>query len=166
MQMADKSKKTRRAIIIMAAAAVILSMCAIMLNIQSILLFLQSGGRVEDGLLPGVDASEHIDSVPHGEIRYLINKNVYFRNYHSKGNIMLENPESSEYDLKIMIMTEDGKTIYTSPELKPGQYLENDKLSSVVKPGVYDCTYYACAYVNGEYCGEVTGTLSVTVSNA
>lgn len=164
--MADKSKKTRRAIIIMAAVVAVLGLCAIILNIQSILLFLQSGGRVEDGLLPGVEAGEHIDSVPHGEIRYLINKNVYFKNYHSKGNIMLENPESSEYDLKIIIMTEDGKTIYTSPELKPGQYLESDKLSSVVKPGVYACDYYACAYANGEYCGEVTGTLNVTVSNA
>ena len=150
----------------MAAVVAVLGLCAIILNIQSILLFLQSGGRVEDGLLPGVEAGEHIDSVPHGEIRYLINKNVYFKNYHSKGNIMLENPESSEYDLKIIIMTEDGKTIYTSPELKPGQYLESDKLSSVVKPGVYACDYYACAYANGEYCGEVTGTLNITVSNA
>jgi hypothetical protein len=164
--MAEKSKKIRVLIITMSAAAVILAICALWTNWHGIMLSTHSSGTVTDGVLPSVSSDEHIENVPAGEIRYLINKNVYFDSYYSKGNLMFENPESSEYDIKFVIADASGDQIYDSPYIKPGQYLESDKLSKYVKPGVYSCVYHARAYQNGEYCGEVSGSLTVTVSNA
>lgn len=158
----NKSKKS----ILMAVFAVIaFVLCVVALtgSAPRIRLSLAGGGKVSNGILTGVEADAHITSVPEGEIRYLINKRIMFENSYSLGNVMLENPESCQYDIKFVIYKDDGKMIYTSPMIKPGQCLEKDKLSSVVKAGEYNCSYSAQAYQNGDLKGEVTGVVTVTV---
>lgn len=158
----NKSKKS----ILMAVFAVIaFVLCVVALtgSAPRIRLFLAGGGKVSNGILTGVEADAHITSVPEGEIRYLINKRIMFENSYSLGNVMLENPESCQYDIKFVIYKDDGEMIYTSPMIKPGQCLEKDKLSTVVKAGEYNCSYSAQAYQNGDLKGEVTGVVTVTV---
>lgn len=158
----NKSKKS----ILMAVFAVIaFVLCVVALtgSAPRIRLSLAGGGKVSNGILAGVEADAHITSVPEGEIRYLINKRIMFENSYSLGNVMLENPESCQYDIKFVIYKDDGEMIYTSPMIKPGQCLEKDKLSTVVKAGEYNCSYSAQAYQNGDLKGEVTGVLTVTV---
>ena len=158
----NKSKKS----ILMAVFAVIaFVLCVVALtgSAPRIRLSLAGGGKVSNGILTGVEADEHITSVPEGEIRYLINKRIMFENSYSLGNVMLENPESCQYDIKFVIYKDDGEMIYTSPMIKPGQCLEKDKLSTVVKAGEYNCSYSAQAYQNGDLKGEVTGVVTVTV---
>lgn len=156
-----KSNKRTILIIILAVITIVTSVVAITDKAPLIRLSLIKSGEVQDGVLP--DVSGHIDYVPEGEIRYLINKNMFFESSYSQGTVMLENPESCEYDLIFNIYNIDGDLIYTSPVLKPGQYIEKDKLSGVVKSGEYDCTYSAQAYKNGKLMGQVTGILKVTV---
>ena len=158
----NKSKKS----ILMAVFAVIaFVLCVVALtgSAPRIRLSLAGGGKVSNGILAGVEADAHITSVPEGEIRYLINKRIMFENSYSLGNVMLENPESCQYDIKFVIYKDDGEMIYTSPMIKPGQCLEKDKLSTVVKAGEYNCSYSAPAYQNGDLKGEVTGVVTVTV---
>lgn len=158
----NKSKKS----ILMAVFAVIaFVLCVVALtgSAPRIRLSLVGGGKVSNGILTGVEADAHITSVPEGEIRYLINKRIIFENSYSLGNVMLENPESCQYDIKFVIYKDDGEMIYTSPMIKPGQCLEKDKLSTVVKAGEYNCSYSAQAYQNGDLKGEVTGVVTVTV---
>lgn len=158
----NKSKKS----ILMAVFAVIaFVLCVVALtgSAPRIRLSLADGGKVSNGILAGVEADAHITSVPEGEIRYLINKRIMFENSYSLGNVMLENPESCQYDIKFVIYKDDGEMIYTSPMIKPGQCLEKDKLSTVVKAGEYNCSYSAQAYQNGDLKGEVTGVVTVTV---
>ncbi len=158
----NKSKKS----ILMAVFAVIaFVLCVVALtgSAPRIRLSLAGGGKVSNGILAGVEADTHITSVPEGEIRYLINKRIMFENSYSLGNVMLENPESCQYDIKFVIYKDDGEMIYTSPMIKPGQCLEKDKLSTVVKAGEYNCSYSAQAYQNGDLKGEVTGVVTVTV---
>lgn len=158
----NKSKKS----ILMAVFAVIaFVLCVVALtgSAPRIRLSLAGGGKVSNGILTGVEADAHIKSVPEGEIRYLINKRIMFENSYSLGNVMLENPESCQYDIKFVIYKDDGEMIYTSPMIKPGQCLEKDKLSTVVKAGEYNCSYSAQAYQNGDLKGEVTGVVTVTV---
>ncbi len=158
----NKSKKS----ILMAVFAVIaFVLCVVALtgSAPRIRLSLAGGGKVSNGILAGVEADAHITSVPEGEIRYLINKRIIFENSYSLGNVMLENPESCQYDIKFVIYKDDGEMIYTSPMIKPGQCLEKDKLSTVVKAGEYNCSYSAQAYQNGDLKGEVTGVVTVTV---
>lgn len=158
----NKSKKS----ILMAVIAVIaFVLCVVALtgSAPRIRLSLAGGGKVSNGILTGVEADAHITSVPEGEIRYLINKRIMFENSYSLGSVMLENPESCQHDIKFVIYKDDGEMIYTSPMIKPGQCLEKDKLSTVVKAGEYNCSYSAQAYQNGDLKGEVTGVVTVTV---
>lgn len=159
----NKSIKKKIMISFIAVISVVICLALITGAGSRIKLSLSKGGTVGDGLLPGVAADEHITSVPDGEIRYLINKKIIFENKYALGSVMLENPKSCKYDIKFVIYKDDGEMIYTSPMIEPGQFLEKDKLSTVVDPGEYDCSYSAQAYTNGEMQGEVTGVLTVVV---
>lgn len=119
----------------------------------------------EYGTLPGV---EHIEDVPEGEIRFLINDNVVFESDGKTGSFMFENPESCEYSLQFFVyeIIGDGETenlIYISPMLEPGQFVSGDKLPKKLERGTYQCVYYARAYLDGEYCGERHGKMTVSV---
>ena len=162
--MAKNKPKNRIVLLtVLFLVTVALAVVALTGTAPKIRLSLTGSGKVSDGLLPGVSDDEHITSVPDGEIRYLINKRIVFEDKYSLGNIMLENPSSCNYDIKIVIFKDDGEMIYTSPLVKPGQYLERDKLSTVLKSGEYNCSYSAQAYRNGELQGEVSGIITVTV---
>ena len=147
--------------ILLSVTAILLSLIAVSGKVSTIRLSFVKNGQVCDGVLP--DVENHILSVPEGEIRYLINKRMMFENSFSQGTVMLENPESCEYDLKFSVYNPDGELIYVSPMLKPGQYLEKDKLASVVRAGEYACSYSAQAYQNDKLIGQVTGVVTVVV---
>lgn len=162
--MKEKKTKIKTAVIIaVSLVAIVLSVITLVQVVPTVRLKLADGGTVCDGVLPGVDEALHITDVPEGEIRYLINKQMVFGSPYSLGDVMLENPEVCEYDLQFIIYNTQGSMIYTSPILKPGQYLEKDKLSTVVKSGAYNCSYSALAYHDGELMGEVNGIVNVTV---
>ncbi len=127
-------------------------------------------GKVSGSLLSEVDEAEHIDTVPDGEIRYLINNNVIFERSGGKGSFMFENPGSSQFDLVFTVyeIVGDGgeeNMIYTSPVIKPGSSLSGDKLGKRLGNGRYDCVYTVQAYSGSEYAGERSGSLTLTVLN-
>lgn len=160
---ANKTKIKTVIIIAVSLVAIVISALVLMHTVPKVRLHLADEGTVCDGVLPNVDESLHISDVPEGEIRYLINKHMVFESPYSLGDVMLENPESCGYDLQFVIYNAQGEMLYTSPMIKAGQYLETDKLTSVVKSGVYNCSYSALAYQNGTLMGEVNGIVSVTV---
>lgn len=164
MKMADKKSGFKiRIAVAVSVIATLLSVIVIIQIAPMVMLRLAEGGEVRDGLLKGVEENMHITDVPEGEIRYLINKKIIFDGPYKQGNVMLENPESCQYDLQFVIYNAQGEMIYTSPMIRPGQCLERDKLSAVVRSGGYDCSYAAHAYKNGEFIGEVNGIVNVTV---
>ncbi len=115
-----------------------------------------------------LETGDHIENVPEGEIRFLINDNVVFESDNKKGSFMFENPQSCKYTLQFLVyeIIGDGETenlIYTSPMIAPGHYVSGDKLSGKLKKGSYNCIYYARAYLDGEYCGEQHGKMVVSV---
>lgn len=159
----NKERSNRKIIyiVVLAIITVVVFVMAVSGAASSVALMLAKGGTVADGVLESVE--EHITDVPDGEVRYLINKSVVFENRFSCGDVMLENPESCQYDLKFLFYAPDGKLIYTSPVIAPGQCLAKDKLSAVVKPGEYKCSYSAQAYDGDIFKGEVTGILTIRV---
>lgn len=164
MKMSDKKPKLKTWIIaVVSVVAILLSVIALTQALPGIRLSLAQGGQVSDGVLPSVDESLHITEVPEGEIRYLINKKIVFENPYSLGDVMLENPESCEYDLQFIIYNAQGEMLYTSPMIKPGQCLEKDKLSAVVREGEYKCSYSAQAYKDNVLQGEVNGVVTISV---
>ena len=84
-----KRKKNKK-LILTAVLLIAVVLCGIIAvcNVPQIRLLLAGGGKVTDGLLPGVDSDAHITSVPDGEIRYLINKRIVFEDKYSLGSVI------------------------------------------------------------------------------
>ncbi|MBQ8228292.1 MAG: hypothetical protein IJZ88_04690 [Clostridia bacterium] len=158
-----KNKK----IIVVSAVAALLAVSVILVECLTpgLIWLVTPRAKAQYGLLDGV---EHIEEVPEGEIRFLINDNVVFETDEKKGSFMFENPQSCDYTLQFLVyeIIGDGETenlIYTSPMIAPGQFVSGDKLPKKLKKGSYDCVYYVRAYLDGEYRGERHGKISVNV---
>lgn len=122
-------------------------------------------GEVLVGTIPIEDGLQDVQEIPKGEIRFRLNKTVTFKDGHSMGDIMLENPKACEFDLEFSFYTLDSELIYVSPRLKPGEYINNDKLKKRLKKGVYECVYKATAYEEGARMGDAGGYLTITVES-
>ena len=167
--MKKTSKKKKIALLITALAAILLiAVIVIQLITPGILWAVTPKAKAKDGMIESIDGIEHIKQVPEGEIRYLINNNVTLKSDSSKGDFMFENPEACEYTLQFSVyeIVGDGgeeNLLYTSPMIAPGQFVYRDKLDKALDSGEYDCVYFARAYLDGEYAGERSGDMTVTV---
>ena len=167
--MKKTSKKKKIALLIAVPAAILLiAVIVIQLITPGILWAVTPKAKAKDGVIESVDGIEHIKQVPEGEIRYLINNNVTLKNDSSKGDFVFENPEACEYTLQFSVyeIVGDGgeeNLLYTSPMIAPGQFVYRDKLDKALDSGEYDCVYFARAYLDGEYAGERSGDMTVTV---
>jgi hypothetical protein len=123
-------------------------------------------GEVRVGTIPISDGLDDVKEIPEGEIRFRLNKTVTFTDGYAQGDIMLENPEASSYDMDFTFYTMDSMLIYASPTIKPGEYIFKDKLKKKLKKGEYECVYKVVAYdSNGIRAGETGGFLTITVEN-
>ncbi len=167
--MKKTSRKKKIALLITALAAILLiAVIVIQLITPGFLWAVTPKAKAKDGVIESIDGIEHIKQVPEGEIRYLINNNVTLKSDSSKGDFMFENPEACEYTLQFSVyeIVGDGgeeNLLYTSPMIAPGQFVYRDKLDKAVDSGEYDCVYFARAYLDGEYAGERSGDMTVTV---
>lgn len=123
-------------------------------------------GEVKIGTIPINDGLADVENIPEGEIRFRINKTVTFSDGYAQGDIMLENPKACEFDMDFTFYTMDSTLIYTSPTLKPGEFIFKDKLKKKLKKGEYECVYKVVAYnAEGVRAGETGGYLTITVEN-
>ncbi len=124
-------------------------------------------GKISTGSLPISEGYNEVKNVPKGQVRYRINKSVVFENRYGQGDIMLENPETCEFNLVFSFYTKnDSKLIYTSPMLKPGEYIFKDKLQKRLKQGDYECTYKVIAYTADKVrVGETGGFLTISIES-
>ena len=161
--------KHKKLLIVLSVAVVLcLAVVAAEIFTPGIRWIFTPAGKVRNALLEEVEESDHISSVPDGEIKYLINNNVIFERSGGKGSFMFENPQSCEFNLVFTVYETvgDGGTeniLYISPVIAPGESLSGDKLNQRLKNGKYDCVYTVQAYSGEEYAGERTGDLTVTV---
>ncbi|MCR4614771.1 MAG: hypothetical protein K5756_01290 [Clostridiales bacterium] len=126
-----------------------------------------SAGKVEDGTIKFSDESNRIEDVPEGEALFNMNTEVTFERSRSVGNIMIENPESSEYTIVVKIYYYNdsvSRVIYESDKIKPGQYILGDKLDYKLTQGTYTCYYNAEAYKDGVFVGKTDAQpMTITV---
>lgn len=167
--MKEKKKNIKNAIIIAAVSLIIVGTVLIQILTPGIVWFFTPKARAKKGVIESVEGIEHISDVPEGEIKFLINNNITLKNDSSKGDFMFENPSACGYALKFFvyeIVGDDGEEnlIYTSSEIKPGEYVYKDKLDKKLPAGEYACVYFARAYADGEYVGERSGDMTVIVS--
>lgn len=126
-----------------------------------------SGGEVVDGTLD-IEGLSNLKDIPKGEIRYFLNKQATFSDGYAKGSILLLNPEQCDYALQFYFYLADGSgaaPIYKSDLIKPGQYLNGDKLACYLRAGTYDCTYTVRAFdmKTNEEVGTLNGLLTINI---
>lgn len=125
-------------------------------------------GVVENGTLD-IEGVEPIGDIPDGEVRYYINKEIVFPNGYAQGDVVLQNPAACDYVLQFRFYLADGSSsdpVYISPKIRPGQYLNGDKLTRYTAGGRYDCTYTVTAYDPSDTkveCGTISGFLKIEV---
>ena len=130
----------------------------------------EEDGVVENGTLE-VEGVEPIEDVPDGEIRYYINKKMVFPHGYARGDVLLQNPGACGYVLQFRFYLADGSSnypIYTSPKLRPGQFIDGDKLDRYLHVGKYDCTYSVTAYDLADEtteCGSLSGFLQIQIAS-
>lgn len=112
---------------------------------------------MEDGTIKFSDEGSRITDVPKGEALFNMNTVATFERARSVGNIMIENPASSEYTIVVKIYyyhDSVSSVIYESEKIKPGQYILGDRLDYKLAPGTYQCYYNAEAYKDGVFEGK------------
>ncbi|MCI9124911.1 MAG: hypothetical protein HFH35_12755 [Eubacterium sp.] len=124
------------------------------------------------GILPGIDLdarrAELQEMLDESMIAFSINTSPVFLNGTSAGNLMIENPGNNAKLIKVRILADGSdEEIYASNFIKPGSYIENAKLSKVLKKGTYPATAYFSAYQEdtGAYIGQTGAQITITVQN-
>ena len=99
-------------------------------------------------------------------ISFSINATPAFENGREPGNLMIENPAGNRNRFTVEIrLKEDGRTVYQSGYIDPGQYIERAPLDEALPAGEYPAVAYFTAYSlrDGGYIGQVGGELSLHV---
>ena len=95
--------------------------------------------------------------VAEGQITISMNLEPRFESAEAEGDLLIVNDTSNRYPQIIEIIREDnGETVYTSPVVPVGKYINTDKLDAPLSAGDYPCIAYFHA-INAES-GAVLGT--------
>lgn len=100
-------------------------------------------------------------------VTYVVTPNPWFLTGTSAGTLALENPPESMYDMILSIYLENGLHVYTSPKLKPIQYMTSAKLNKDLDAGSYKAqgflSFYDCN--TGDYVGRQGINMTITIES-
>ena len=99
----------------------------------------------KDGMIEGrteKEIQELLNTVvQEGMFNVSVNPNPAFADGKSEGNLCIENIKANHYYARVVLtLDESGEEVFESKGLKPGQYIENVKLSKNLKKGTYPAT--------------------------
>jgi hypothetical protein len=131
----------------------------------------EANGEVFDGMLPTDNPDEVLaflqEKVDENQFAFRINANPVFNADCKSGNLRVENPARNIYCMQIeLILDETGEILYSSPLIKPNQYIEYVGLSRQLTPGEYAATvrFVAIHPDTDAYMGEVAAAITLSVS--
>lgn len=94
---------------------------------------------------------------------FQINTRPEFENGESPGTLFLENSMTNSHDMKVTLeLKEDGRRIYESPVLRPGEQLLEDRLAELLEVGSYPAL--ARILIVDPETGKQTGENTVSVT--
>lgn len=130
----------------------------------------EANGEVFDGALP-VDNPDEIlamlqEKVDENQFAFRINANPYFEADCRNGNLRIENPARNRYCMQAeLILDETGEILYTSPLIKPNQYIEYVALARQLPSGNHAATvrFVAIHPDSNAYMGEVAAAITLSI---
>ena len=168
-----KKKKKRkydgRIVILIIAIITISSASAFFMKYLNDKGFFEKSNEIVDGSLDDeVNEEENNEKVDATQFAYKISSYIYFKNDYSSGLARIENPSKNIYNMVVEIYINDGETlVYTSPKIKPNQYIEKITLSETLEKGKYEAIAYFIAYdpETNEKAGKTGAELIIEIEN-
>lgn len=124
----------------------------------------------EDGSLDGLSQAQIEElmqqKVDESMLSISINSSPEFASGSSKGSLRIENSASNRYNIRVKITRDDnGKVIYYSDAIRPGQMIKEDKLDVTLAKGNYDCKASFEAYdtETNKKVGEAAAVLTIII---
>ncbi len=119
------------------------------------------------GFLPGLDAEALQAEVDADSIRIQINSTPVFEDGKSEGSLYIGNPDTNNYDMKVVItLDESDQIIYESELIPPGYYIDYDTLLSAPEPGTHAALAEIIYYTeDGSVQSQTNIRLKVIVKN-
>lgn len=175
-----KGNRWREIIIILLAILLLVSLSILIVNKYVLVngsavgpqfIIPEANGEVFDGSLPSDNLDEVLallqEKVNEGQFAFRINANPCFSADCKSGNLRIENPARNIYCMQAeLILDETGEVLYSSPLIKPNQYIEYVPLSRQLPIGDYPATvrFVAIRPETDAYMGEVAAAITLSVS--
>ena len=121
------------------------------------------------GMLPGMSEDEIIAElnrrVSESQLAISINSVLEFEDGTSEGQMRIENSAKNHYTMVVeMYLKDTGEQIYQSGGIKPGYFLEKDRLDTVLPKGEYPVTVTFKAYdEKDQYIGEANAETKIRI---
>jgi len=174
-----KANKWREIIIILLAALLLISLSLLVVNkyifvngsiAEPQFIIPEASGEVFDGMLPTDNPDEVLallqEKVDENQFAFRINANPVFTADCKNGNLRIENPARNIYSMQVeLILDETGEILYSSPLIKPNQYIEYIGLSQKLASGDHTATvrFIAIHPDTDAYMGEVAAAITLSV---
>lgn len=130
----------------------------------------EANGEVFDGMLPHDNPDEVLkllqEKVDENQFAFRINANPVFSNDCKSGNLRIENPVRNIHNMQVeLILDRTGEILYSSPLIKPNQYIEYVGLNQQLSTGDHAATarFIAIHSDSNAYIGEVAAAISLSV---
>jgi hypothetical protein len=175
-----KDSKWREIVIILLAALLLISLSLLVVNkyifvngdiAEPQFIIPEASGEVFDGMLPTDNPDEVLallqEKVDENQFAFRVNANPYFNADCKSGNLRLENPARNIYCMQVeLILDKTGEILYSSPLIKPNQYIEYIGLSQKLASGDHIATvrFIAVHPDTDAYMGEVAAAITLSVS--
>jgi len=123
------------------------------------------------GMLPGMSEDEIIAElnrrVTESQLAISINSVLEFETGESEGELRIENSAKNHYKMVVEMNRNDtGELIYRSGGIRPGFFLEKDRLDVVLSKGEYPVTVHFKAYDDEDrYVGEANAETIIRIRN-
>ena len=100
-------------------------------------------------------------------ISFEINSTPCFLNPESEGNLLIKNPSDNNNKFTVEIFDKNNEIIYKSDCLKPGESVDNGKLTKALPKGKHKCiaSFKAYSLYNEKYLGKVSAEITLYVLN-
>ena len=176
---AAKENRWREIVIIALAVLLLISLALLVVNkyfivtgsaLEPQFIIPEANGEVFDGMLPADNPDEVLrmlqEKVDENQFAFRINANPVFTADCKSGNLRIENPARNIYCMQVeLILDETGEILYSSPLIRPNQYVEYIGLSQKLANGKHAATvrFIAIHPDTDAYMGEVAAAITLSV---
>lgn len=175
----EKGNRRREIVIAVLVVLLLISFSLLVINkyifviggvVQPNFIIPEADGEVFDGMLPVDNPNEILnllqEKVDENQFAFRINANPVFAANCKSGNLRIENPVRNIYNMQVeLVLDETGEILYSSPLIKPNQYIEYVGLARQLNSGSHAATarFIAIRPDTDAYMGEVAAAISLSV---